>query len=479
MPEWRSTTITKWKSLTCAIIAAASVISGHAQPAVDIQMTLSKTTVILGEPVWVEVAVTNRSREVLRVDMGANCIPETALKVAIPAADPGPPQNEHRCYWGSAGSCAYGLALLLEPGDTLKRRDVLEGDFRITHPGHYQVLLEKPVSYSVEIPGEKPSGQMKNTVRKKERSEAFLDVEPVNPTKLLSLEQGLAAQYARLPKVDTRTPGKNEPSTDPAALQRDRELLFERNIEISDANVALAAGLAEYPAAGMEPVFDDWLMSGGVPEYYGFHALSKLNTAEARALLAKAANASADLYASWDKNVHWDDYDPQQADKRKQEAFASWRASALHALARMGDPSYLPLLEELAGDSSTTVRQEAISNLGLLGGEKELPKLLDIARNDPDANDRTSAITAMGDTDSLKAVPILIDLFSLPNVNQPISSDFPLMTLTHHFVRIDEDRTPAEYQAIWRQWWNENKAIARAYGPFECSASLGALSPTD
>jgi hypothetical protein len=84
--------------------------------------------------------------------------------------------------------------------------------------------------------------------------------------------------------------------------------------------------------------------------------------------------------------------------------------------------------------------------------------------------DRQDAIQAMGDTASLKAVPILIELFTLPNADQPNSSDYSLLTITHHSLPPAQERPPAEYRMMWQEWWERNNGKARAYGPFECSA---------
>jgi hypothetical protein len=39
----------------------------------DIQISLPKDAVLLGEPVWVDVRITNRSDEVLRIEAGNHC----------------------------------------------------------------------------------------------------------------------------------------------------------------------------------------------------------------------------------------------------------------------------------------------------------------------------------------------------------------------------------------------------------------------
>lgn len=458
----------------CAILAAVSAVSSHAQQALGIQMRLSKTIVMLGEPVWVDVTVTNRSADFLMVEMGTNCPGDGSLTMAIPGAEPGRRQMEHRCYWGSAGSCSWPGPSLLAPGDSLQKRHVLAGDFRITHPGHYTIQLKSDIGYATAPNGEKRPELMRDALSQTTTGEISLDVRDADPVQLLRLEQGMAAEYAK------EIPQKLEPVTSPASLkndsatQRSRDLQDAHRLEAFDAKSMLAAGLAEYPVAGMEPVFDDWLTDSNVAGYYGLRALYLLNTAEARAMLARVAEGSSDLYERWGKNVHGASPDPDQAQKLKQEAFANWRSSAVHALARMGDPSYAPLIEKLTSDPRSIVRQEAILDLGLLGGNHELPKLMGIIRNDPDTNDRLNAITAMGDTQSLKAVPLLIQLFSLSDALRPTFTNLALTTLTHHFVRYDEQRTAAEYQAIWQQWWEQNRSTAQAYGPFECATDRNA-----
>lgn len=462
----------------CALMAAASAGSGHAQSALDIQMTLSKTKIMLGEPVWVNVAVTNRSSDALWISMGSDCFGMRPIKIVIPGAGPALPENERRCSERNVmgGSCPFSYPPpLLEPGDTLERRYFLEGDFRIEHPGTYQIVLEKEVRYWVAPAGEKQPDLARNATSEKAKDEAILDVRETDPAQLLRLEQGLAADAAKL------TPGEPEPRKSPAeddaAYQKARAIWDIKTMNASDAKGALIGGPIEFPAPGMETIFDDWLIAGGPSANSGLSALSRLNTAEARVMLAKAAEGSPDLYARWVQ--HEEVGDPEQAEKILQSSFALWRRSAVHALSRMGDPTYAPLFEKLTSDTSTEVRREAILDLGIVGGEQELLKLLDIVRIDPDANDRGSAITAMGDTRTLAAFPLLLQLFTVPDAGEPSASNFALTTLTHHFVSFDGQRPAAEYQNLWRAWWTQNSAMARAYGPFECEGTIGALESTD
>jgi HEAT repeats len=452
---------------TLAALVFLSAVA-FAQQSLSITMRLSSTTVLLGEPVWVDVAVTNQSAHALRVGMGADCFGVRPIKIVIPEAEPALPQNVYRCYRGIAGSCASSGPSLLEPGDTLKRRYVLAGDFRIAHPGHYRIMLEKQISYAGALPGENPAGLMRNAVSQSANDEAFLDVQAADPARLLKLEQTLAAEYARPLTLNLQPTVAKVSATSPDAARRVKVSLDEQRMEALDVHNALGAGLAEYPAAGMESEYNGWIIRQW---NYGLLALANLNTPEARRLVAQAADPSENLYRRWREYIHVADGLP--VEKLTREALDNRRAAAIYTLARMGDSSYVPLLEKLAGDSSVEVRQQAISNLGLLGGETELPKLTEIARNAPNEMDRQEAITAMGDTHSLKAVPLLIELLALPDAGQPAASNDALMTLTHHQVQLTQQLSAEQLQGKWQQWWNENKGQASVYGPFDCAGNTG------
>lgn len=461
-----------------AMMAAASASSGHTQSALDVQMTLSNTEVMLGEPVWINVAVTNRSSDALWISMGSDCFGERPIEIVIPGAGPAPPENERRCSQRNVvgGSCPSSYPPpLLEPGEALQRRYVLEGDFRIEHPGTYPVQVKKAVTYWVAQGGEKQPDLTRNEERETAEDEFTLEVRETNPAQLLRLEQGLVAEAAK-PSLMEAEPRKSSAKSE-ADYQKARAVWDIKRMNASDAKGALIAGVMEYPVAGMETIFNDWLTAGGPSANPGLRALFRLNTAEARAMLAKAAEGSPDLYARWVK--HEGVGDPEQAEKVLQRFFALWRRSAVHALSRMEDPTYAPLFEKLTSDTSTEVRREAILDLGIIGGERELPKLLEIVRDDSDANDRGAAIAAMGDTRSLAAFPLLLQLFTLPDAGEPLASNLALMTLTHHVVPIDGQVPAAQYQDLWQAWWRQNNATARTYGPFECEGNIGSMGPAN
>lgn len=417
----------------------------------DVQMHVSKSEFILGEPVWVDVQITNRSTKTFRVDTSPYCFMFNTrpLNVQIPAAQPGNGERNRRWNEHPGGDCFETWADM-KPGETLTKRYVLSGDFRITHPGRYGVLLEKTIHYA-HAPNTPPAGAAEKHTRLDQlqtaQSQISLDVLPANPEKLLAIEQKLAYEAANpVPVLPLATVENGQPIS-PEEFQRADDNWRKQQHAAIDARDSLAEGLVAYPAAGMEPIFLAWLDRGDL-EGHAITALYHLNTREARRVLARLAESPAT---------------PDDTARQRH------RLAAVYSLARMDDKSYVPLLENLAYDVDHGVRQQAILGLGMLGGEKELPFLTTLAREGATTSDRQDAIMSMGDTASLKAVPILIDLIVLPDSDRPSASTFALSRLTHHYLPTVERRSLLETQAAWQDWWKQNQRTARVYGPFEGS----------
>jgi HEAT repeats len=436
----------------CAVMlatlnAVAWPPSSPAKQDFDVQMKITKTRIILGEPVWVDVRITNQSSETLLVDTSAYCFmfDTRPLNVQIPAAQPGNGERDRRWNEHPGGDCFYTQADM-KPGETLTKRYVLSGDFRIIHPGRYSVLLEKAIHYA-QAPNAPPAGAAEKYTRLDQlqaaQSQISLDVLPANPEKLLAIEQDLAREAANPVPIPPPPPAENGRPVSPEDLDNQRK----QQQAAFDARYSLAEGLAAYPAARMEQLFRAWLQRGDL-ESYAMTALYHLNTAAAREVLAQVAESSA---------------------KPDDAGFQSQRRGSVYALARMDDKSYVPLLEKLTRDANHEVERQAILGLGMLGGEKELPFLTTLAREGATMPDRQDAIMSMGDTASLKAIPILIDLIVLPDSDQPSASTVALSRLTHHYLPTVDRRSLLETQAAWQDWWKQNQRTVRVYGPFEDS----------
>jgi hypothetical protein len=417
----------------------------------DVQMQITKTQIILGEPLWVDVRITNRSSEILRIDTSDYCFmfDTRPLNVQIPAAQSGNGERDRRWNEHPGGDC-FETQADMKPGETLTKRYVLSGDFRITHPGRYSVLLEKAIHYA-QAPNTPPAGIAEKYTRLDQlqtvKSQISLDVLPANPEKLLAIEQTLADKVSNpIPITEVASIKNGQPISLDEFRRADDDRRKRERAESEDRN-SITEALVTYPAAGMEPIFLAWLDRGDL-EGHAITALYHLNTKEARRVLAQLAESPA---------------------KPNNSASQNHRLAAVYSLARMDDKSYVPLLENLAHDIDHGVRQQAILGLGMLGGEKELPFLTTLAREGATMSDRQEALMSMGDTASLKAIPILINFIVLPDSDQPSASTVALSRLTHHYLPVVERRSLLETQAAWQDWWKQNQRTARVYGPFEGS----------
>ncbi|MBV9270276.1 MAG: HEAT repeat domain-containing protein [Candidatus Eremiobacteraeota bacterium] len=256
---------------------------------------------------------------------------------------------------------------------------------------------------------------------------ALLTVSRSNPQKLLAIER---AQAQRAITILLR-----------AALQRSAE-----NDELRE-RCALAEGLAAFPTPGMEPNFTTWLDRQDFFEY-GLLALYHLNTPQARAILAQHVGATSGGLPPPDYQIE--------------------RWLAVEYLSKMGAQSYLPIFEKLVDDPVHDVQRSAVFGIGWLGRGKDLDLLARLARNGKTMQDRIDALQAIGESGSLEAVPVLIDLFTLPNADQPVSSNNFLNELTHHEILEASHADLARAQLLWRAWWTQNQQTARAYPPINC-----------
>ena len=384
-------------------------------------MRLSPSTIVQGEPVWIDEKITNRSPHTVTVEHPNGCLGTQPIAVISDAQQT---NGEHTSCDGSV-ECLGKTPTPLRPGESLSYRFVLSGKFRITHPGRYGTVLKDAVRYW--------DGDVREPSRGREqpvRLNVTLTVLPTGPQQLLTVERSLAAIVA---------PSGAKPRTN-AQWAKTEETKFQ-----------IAEGLAAYPAVGMEPVFGDWLHDESLYDI-ALEALYHLNTPLARLMLSGVA---VSLTESTDVIVN------PGAEKAEQLTVASRRQRAVTYLANMGDRSYLPLLERLAKDNDSSIVDSAIRGVGLLGREDAIPFLDSLALNDKNANLRQVAVEALGNTATLRAVPILIGYFGMKDLD-PSGA---LYTLTHH--RMTEG-SAAEAKRNWRAWWISNGRTAKAYGPYDC-----------
>jgi hypothetical protein len=428
-------------ALLCLLFVLAATPAPDNSP-LNVQIKLTSDVVMLGQPVWVDVTITNRSNQALIVDIGSECFGAKQLEIEVPDAIAGNGEHTQCGNVIPGGSCEDGGVFKLDPAQVFAKRYVLTGDFRIVHPGIYKVILEKILRYTTiqpewrnEVPGE-----IEARLGETARVVAMLRVLPANPDKVLSIEQSMAREAATW-ETPPPLPASANIDVIRAAAELQREVEWARITR----NESIASGLEQYPVAGMEPTFRDWLYQQGLLEGAALSALHQVNTIKARKVLA--------------------DYVKLSPSNRTAQ---SERMTALSDLGDMGDSSYLPLMEESIHDSYKDASRTAVFGVGKLGGANGLALLNYLARNSEAAFDRVDAIQSMGYSASLKAVPLLIKLMDLPNTYQPGISSYALSMLTHYNPPGNLRSVP-DVKKAWQTWWARNRHTARAYGEYECA----------
>ncbi|HLI96221.1 MAG TPA: HEAT repeat domain-containing protein [Candidatus Baltobacteraceae bacterium] len=414
-----------------AVLLGAAVPSS---PALDVHIRVEPDHIILGQPAWIVVDITNRSTQGI-VDEGVSYCFETPMHIDIPEA-----QRRGSNYAACAHAAEDCQTELLDiaPGQTVTRRYTLKGNFVLSAAGNYAVAVHDAIRYGNESTTDPPPLDRSQSAA----MNATLTVAPPDAQKLLDVEKSLAVRavfVAPRPSLP--------PHADIETLRRFDAIQRVADAEAMNERYALADGLATYPAAGMEPTFTAWLDRQDSYEF-GLLALRHLNTPQARAILGRrAAGLSNDLPPTEYQVERW---------------------LAVEYLSQMGDQAYLPLLEKLVHDPVHDVQQQAVLGIGLLGRKKDLDFLVRLARGAKTTQDRADAFQAIGETGSLEAVPLLIDLFTLPNAEQPGSSNNALSEITHHQITDAWHSTPAHAKQLWQSWWTQNHATAQAYSPEIC-----------
>ncbi len=367
--------------LSVALLGAAAPSS----PAPDIHFRVEPDHIVLGQPVWLLVDITNRSSQAIVAEGASYCF-DTPLHIDIPAAQrrgAGFAACAH-----AAEDCATEL-LDIAPGQTVTRRYTLKGNFLVTAAGSYAVIVHDTIHYGNKVDtGPSPLDHSQSA-----SISAMLTVAPPDSTKLLDIEKSLALRAVAVAPRPTLPP-----YADIETLRRFDAVQRIADAKAANERYALAEGLATYPASGMETTFTTWLDSQDFYEY-GLLALRHLNTPQARAILARRAAGLSGESPSTEYQIE--------------------RWLAVDYLSKMGDQSYLPLLERLTHDPAHDVQRAAVFAFGLLGRGKDMDVLVQLARSGRTLQDRIDALQAIAETGSLNAVPVLIDLFALPNADQP------------------------------------------------------------
>ena len=322
---------------------------------------------------------------------------------------------------GYGASCAGGGSKSLAPGATYAQRLLLNQWFCIDHSGEYRVDASRDLHFGTRTD---KFGMLVTPEIRSFRTQFEISV-------IRGKEDDVEKTFA--PYL------KNLASPD-----------FDLRIEAVETITALAPPFLEKTIMALANGADSSARSRAIP------ALGRLNTTESRRVLARLIED------------HQPDY--------------SWQA--IDALARTGDRTYLPLLEELARDPAW--QNVAIPAVGTLGGEEAVSFLAPLVHyplgppNEPPV--QSLAIGGLANTRSGKAVPYLIE--ALRNFLVQREAVNGLEQLTHfaihegksgHWLYTEDEKTTDRMAKRWRRWWKANGKNAKLYGPDDCTISPAEL----
>lgn len=177
-------------------------------------------------------------------------------------------------------------------------------------------------------------------------------------------------------------------------------------------------------------------------------ALRKANTSKTRETLAQIAVGAGD---------------------------SSLRIEAIRNLGRTHDETYLPTLFQLMETDDKEIQYAAAEGAGNLGGAEAIPRLAALVSS-PDAATRRAGANGVGDAHTSKSVPILIGLLTDPDANVRQAAINGLYLLTHRAALENHqwaDVTSAESAAVvhqrWAHWWISHGSDAKVHGLADCA----------
>src|ERR1700739_2908776 len=110
----------------------------------EVNFSLSKTTYLAGEPVFLNLTVRNVGREPLQLDTANPLAFCSGYRFALQGARD---RNATNCADGFAGSCLSGF-VILAPGKSRTDRVLLNTRYDLRQPGHYPLTVSYRAKYA-------------------------------------------------------------------------------------------------------------------------------------------------------------------------------------------------------------------------------------------------------------------------------------------------------------------------------------------
>lgn len=377
---------------------------------VQVDVRLEKNRYLAGEPVVVLVEVRNVGDEAVGY---STCDGDVRLQVL--GAERRVPPNIFGCFSGigSGGGCGIDHPPLLQPGQATTFRYLLK---------HYDL---RPGQYQLSASG-------KAGVRWKYYPVYAPNLPPPPPHKHKETDPVPGAQFdQRLPLAIV------------TATQRELRDAFAPLVSDVDGNDPVQRHHARAAIVESAPPFLEPLIAR-------FAAEDQYDTSAIDALGRIASTGS---------RTHLKNLVRSSREAR--------RSAVVLALARVGHRDDADFLASILQDETIdqTSRRYAAFGLGHIGGDASVRHLERALDNVP-PEVRPSVATALGNTRSRLAVPVLIGMFG----NNPSRNDVcgALKTLTHRDWCDGTADDPAAKRRQWLRTWNDTKTPI--FGPTNCPA---------
>ncbi len=392
-------------------IFVALVVASACQAQVTGTFTLEKSVFAPGEPVFLNLTLSNQgkeSEEIVTSDPYSFC---SAYQIQISRR--GAPHIA--CSQGYGGSCMSG-AITLTPHGSHTERILLNfpndsrGDLNppVSLPGDYTVDAVRTIAYA-------PFSSSSNLFTNPDRAEVHQ-------------------------VFDLRIDGTLEAA--PSVYDPFVQQLTSRDDQVRGEAARTLATLAPHALESLLLTFAT--SKDSVLKQFATLALANLATKASLSTLAEML-------------IH--------ADTGTYESM-----SAAEYLGRTHDPIWLPVLLAVADQHGAMYLRYAAES----GGETAIPALATrLSTTTPDG--RSNAIFALGQTGSRTAIPMLIYFLKTSvssdgegSNDEASAANAALMQLTHHYFEGQPESWVDVAHQRWQRWWLTSGQDAKIYRPGEC-----------
>lgn len=378
---------------------------------VQVDVRLEKTRYLAGEPVAVIVEVRNVGEETVGY---STC--DGDVRLAVAGAERRVPPDIFGCFAGMAGGgwgCGVDHPPLLQPGEATTFRYLLK-DYDL-RPGRYQLTASGIAGvrwkhYPVSAPNAPPPPPLRHEETDPVPGARFGRTLPLNVE--ASTERELRAALAPLVS--------DADATDPARRRHARAAIIESAPPFLGPLIARFAAEDQYDGSAID-------------------ALGRIASRDSRTHLKSLLRAGRE----------------------------GRRSRIVLALARAGHRDDADFLARVVQDQTmdATSRRYAALGLGRIGGDRAV-RYLEHALAAASPEIRPSLATALGNTRSRAAVPLLIGMFGNSPARNAVCS--ALRTLTHRSWCDGTADDPAAKRRQWRRWWEANRSKTPIFGPDDC-----------